>query len=890
MKSESDLEDSLRGELLQARRLLLNRDRVLDLDTGLPIVVIKGPSGYGKTVVAEMWLSRRRRSGSHCGWAALDAASCDPLVFLNQLLDAVGVSRPTTNVVGVDDEPERASRFADLCSHLLAGNASYSLVIDDLQAIANSASLSYLEKLLNLACERFSICVAMQHFDLELGLGVLTARGRVTWIDERKLALDRAEVAQLAALRGQPLAEAQLDWLYRATEGWPALVHLALAVPVAISPITDLDAGIGSAPLRDYIQERFVAGLSKDDQDVLWVLACLGSTPVRLLVALLAPDSNVSDALLRFRALGIVQNQDPEDPSVVTLHALVREGATRVLGAERASERMPLLNRAAEWLWQEGHGPWAVRMALDAGPALADSARRWIVELGFGAIFRTGQHQTLLDLAERWERISGNSDLEIDSLVTWVLVFKKQFEIAEPRLRRIEAASRADLIDIVGLQRAVLLALRDDYAGGGQLAKRWIDGNAGTESYQMGIASTVHAFGLKCAGRYDAANVVLRDAMHSFVVAQSAYGTGWVHIVGALNLVQAGRYRGAMAQVEAGLMRCPSSQGFASLRTLLRGIEAFLRYERNELDQVRDILGEALPALADQGIVDAVAFGYIAAARSRSVNGDFGTALDILSEGEAVALKRSFARLGRILSAERALLLLRNGAVGQGRVLVDAMAEPPPQRISVQGLRARLAIADGDGPRAIELLRPVVDKARRLGRQSRLCELLFCVALAEDLRRDDAACHSALSEALEIASTEGLLRTVLDEGRPVAALLTHWLERGASSMQPAIHLALRILDLGAGGAGPNPQPALPTIPATSTLPRAAATSPSAAFNKREIQLLGLLSEGLSNAQLAKQCCISEGTVKWYLHNLYEKLGVGNRTALLRAVRELGLRL
>lgn len=109
-------------------------------------------------------------------------------------------------------------------------------------------------------------------------------------------------------------------------------------------------------------------------------------------------------------------------------------------------------------------------------------------------------------------------------------------------------------------------------------------------------------------------------------------------------------------------------------------------------------------------------------------------------------------------------------------------------------------------------------------------------------------------------------------------------------MQPAIHLALRILDLGAGGAGPNPQPALPTIPATSTLPRAAATSPSAAFNKREIQLLGLLSEGLSNAQLAKQCCISEGTVKWYLHNLYEKLGVGNRTALLRAVRELGLRL
>lgn len=45
----------------------------------------------------------------------------------------------------------------------------------------------------------------------------------------------------------------------------------------------------------------------------------------------------------------------------------------------------------------------------------------------------------------------------------------------------------------------------------------------------------------------------------------------------------------------------------------------------------------------------------------------------------------------------------------------------------------------------------------------------------------------------------------------------------------------------------------------------------------------LLNDGLSTAQLAKRCVISEGTVKWYLHNLYAKLGVGNRTALLRAL-------
>lgn len=55
------------------------------------------------------------------------------------------------------------------------------------------------------------------------------------------------------------------------------------------------------------------------------------------------------------------------------------------------------------------------------------------------------------------------------------------------------------------------------------------------------------------------------------------------------------------------------------------------------------------------------------------------------------------------------------------------------------------------------------------------------------------------------------------------------------------------------------------------------------INKRERQIIELLSVGLSNAQIAKRCFLSEGTVKWYLHALFVKFGVGNRTALLHVV-------
>ena len=45
---------------------------------------------------------------------------------------------------------------------------------------------------------------------------------------------------------------------------------------------------------------------------------------------------------------------------------------------------------------------------------------------------------------------------------------------------------------------------------------------------------------------------------------------------------------------------------------------------------------------------------------------------------------------------------------------------------------------------------------------------------------------------------------------------------------------------------------------------------------RELQLLGALSEGATNGQIARRLGISLNTVKFHLKNLYEKLGVVNR--------------
>ena len=851
-------------------RTLLDRGRVLALDRGLPIIVFDAPSGYGKTVLADLWLERQR-TAAICGWVAVDASSGDPVLFLDQLLSAVGAESPERIEAGIDDEAQRAERFAQLCAHLGAGEARHCLVIDDAHLLAGGASRSYLERLLALASERLRICLTMQPVKVELGLGGLAARGFVTWIQANNLALSAEEVARFAELRGQRLSAVQLDWLVRATEGWPALTQLALAVPLEARSGAAVEvAGIG--PLREYIYERFIGGLSADEREVLWMLACLGSAPVALLVAVDTSPTKIELALLRFRALGIVQNRDPDDPAVVCLHGLIREGATRLLDQRQLRGRRELLQAAADWYWRNGEGALAVRLALEEGVALAPLARGWLVALGFNFIFRTGQHQTLLDLVERLEQVAADADPEIDELVAWALIFQRQFTAAAARLARIEAAGPPAARMTAQLQRAVLVALRDDFRLGGELAKGWIDQNRGSQTFPMGVASTVYAFSLRFSGCFDEAHVALREAMYCFNLAQSAYGIGWAHSVGAVVLIQTGRYRAALAQVEAGLARCPGSQGYGPLRTMMRASEAFLRYERNELDRVREILGEVLPMLADQGVVDSVSHGYIAASRARAAAGDYGTALDILSEGEQVALQRDFPRLNVTLRAERALLLLRSGAVNQARNIVDNLAGTPPGT-TIGLLHIRLAIADGEGERGRHEAQAMVNRLRAIGRQSRLCEALLQLAAAADLCGDEGACHAALAEALEIGSIEGYVRSFLDEGRLIASLIRRWLKTGGSGNRPALALAERL-----------------TGPVEAPVERDIVDLVGASLNKRERQILGLLNEGLSNAQLAKRCFISEGTVKWYLHNLYEKLGVNNRTALLRAVREQGVKL
>jgi LuxR family maltose regulon positive regulatory protein len=142
-----------------------------------------------------------------------------------------------------------------------------------------------------------------------------------------------------------------------------------------------------------------------------------------------------------------------------------------------------------------------------------------------------------------------------------------------------------------------------------------------------------------------------------------------------------------------------------------------------------------------------------------------------------------------------------------------------------------------------------------------LIEVLALQALACDAQGDESTARDLLTKAVGLAQPGGFIRLFVDLGPGLARLLNR-LDLDAEGLR----YVGQILSAFRGDEKTE-----------------AGKLPDHALTRREVEILGLLADELSNKQISDQLCISAATVKRHTENIYEKLGVhGRRKAVAKA--------
>ncbi len=162
------------------------------------------------------------------------------------------------------------------------------------------------------------------------------------------------------------------------------------------------------------------------------------------------------------------------------------------------------------------------------------------------------------------------------------------------------------------------------------------------------------------------------------------------------------------------------------------------------------------------------------------------------------------------------------------------------------------------------------------GRTGALLEILALqkLALWEGSKKERAV--GTLAGALALAEPEDYVRIFVDEGPPMAVLLSEVLEA-----QQRRHLALEV-----------PAPYLRRLLAALEQDASGATLPSARvpepLSERELEVLQLIAAGKSIRRIASELFVGVGTVTTHINNLYRRLDAHSRTQALARARELNL--
>src|SRR5207302_1996584 len=191
---------------------------------------------------------------------------------------------------------------------------------------------------------------------------------------------------------------------------------------------------------------------------------------------------------------------------------------------------------------------------------------------------------------------------------------------------------------------------------------------------------------------------------------------------------------------------------------------ARIYYQWNDLDAARQHGQQCVQLTRQIDSVDTVAACAMLLARLKLVQGDVASATALLAKAEQFVRQHNFVFRMPDVTAAQVLTLLRQGHLAAAAHLAQTHELPLSQ--------ARVHLAQGDTSAALAVLSPWRRQVEARGWQDERLKVMVLQAVALQAHGEQDKAVQLLGDALAIASPGGFIRLFVDEGLPMAQLLS----------------------------------------------------------------------------------------------------------------------
>lgn len=854
---------------------LVHRPRLFQvLSNGLEhkLLLVSAPAGFGKTTAITSWLETKKLP---VVWLSLDDNDSDLSRFMLYLISALQTNQPN---IGQGILPVLASSqpisidlmLTQLINDITQISEDFIIVFDDYHIIDSSEVDQAVSFLLEHSPPQMHIVITTRE-DPNLPLARLRGRGQLTELRAADLRFTDEESRQfLNTSMGLTLSPEHIVALEQRTEGW--IVGLQLAA-ISLQPQQDtadfIESFTGSHHfVLDYLVEEVLNRQPPHIQDFLLKTSILNRLCAPLCDAIIQDAKYPSQTLLRD-----IQNANlflvslDNERYWFRYHYLFADLLRQRLlrdGTGFSTEDVDELHRQAS-IWYETKG--LELEAFQHAIAINDIERaERLIESQGTPLYLRGIVQPILHWLESLPHhiLDAHPSLWIAYASTLMLMgqhtsVEQKLNEAENALQNIELDDKAqDILGRIASMRATLAVIQNDVDAMIAYSNDALE-CLHPENLSIRVASHwTRGYAYQLQGHHQLARKAYQEVLQ---LSESGEKSFYV-IVAIISLGQLQELDNQLHQA------CESYQSAIKLSgepPHQIASQAFLglariHYQWNDLEAAQKYGKQCHKLIEQMENTDTTASYKVFLAYLHLSQRDFTRASDVLDEAESFVRRNKFMfRMPDIAEAQVRILIHRGN-------LNSALQLAETHNLILS--QARIYLAQKNASRALEILEPFMQEEKGSKSQNEHLKGLVLQALVYHALNEQDAALEVLNASLALARRGGSIRIFVDEGEFMRELLSELASQGVRL--DYVHKLLSAFD------SPTPSHSSPTQPLIEPL------------SDRELEILRLIADGLSNREVSERLFIALNTVKGHNQNIYQKLQVKRRTEAVARAHELGL--